>query len=260
MNQHFAPMQESSSCKKPRGYRLDQIGLRELATGYFRHPAVISYLALLPVAAFLALTLDARAGGGRLVGVGLAVLVTVAFYPLAWYLLHRFVLHGSFLYRSPRTAALWKRIHFDHHQDPHDLDVLFGAPQTTLPTMAVLLLPIGFLCGGPAGAAGAFTTGLVVTLFYEYCHCIQHLGYTPKSRFLRNIKRLHLLHHYHNEKGNFGITNYLCDRIAGTYYERPGERTRSESVRDLGYHGAILERYPWVAQLTEAEELAGKSG
>ena len=45
-------------------------------------------------------------------------LVTVVAYPLVWYLLHRFVLHGSFLYRSRWTAALWKRIHFDHHRDP----------------------------------------------------------------------------------------------------------------------------------------------
>ena len=38
-----------------------------------------------------------------------------------------YVLHGRYLYRSSWTAALWKRIHYDHHQDPNDLHVLFGS-------------------------------------------------------------------------------------------------------------------------------------
>lgn len=253
-------MHESKNSRRPGGYRLDEIGLRELAVGFLRHPAVICYLSLLPVSAYLALTLGSEGGSRRLLALGSAALLTVVSYPLVWYLLHRFVLHGSFLYRSPRTAALWKRIHFDHHRDPHDLNVLFGAPQTTLPTMVVLLLPLGFLVGGAPGAAGAFTTALLVTLFYEYCHCIQHLAYTPKSRFLRRIKRLHLLHHYHNETGNFGITNFFWDRLLGTRYDGPGARARSESVQDLGYRGERRERYPWVARLTDAEEAAGKPG
>jgi len=253
-------MQEPRSSKKASGYRLDQIGPRQLMVGYLRHPAVITYLVLLPVSVTLALTLGPEVGVRRLVDLGVAALLTVLIYPLAWYLLHRFVLHGSFLYRSPHTAAVWKRIHFDHHQDPNDLGVLFGAPYTTLPTLVLLLLPLGYLVGGPAGAAGAFATGLVVTLFYEYCHCIQHLAYTPRLRFLKRIKRLHLLHHFHNETGNFGITNFLWDRVAGTQYEKPGARARSESVRDLGYSGERREQYPWVARLTEAEELAGKPG
>ena len=62
-----------------------------------------------------------------------AVLATVLAYPAAWYAIHRFILHGRFLYRSRLTASLWKRIHFDHHQDPHRMDVLFGSPVTTLP-------------------------------------------------------------------------------------------------------------------------------
>ncbi len=80
-----------------------------------------------------------------------AVLATVLAYPIAWYLIHRFVLHSRFLYRSPLTAALWKRIHFDHHQDPHRMDVLFGSPLTTLPTILAILLPLGWLIGARRG-------------------------------------------------------------------------------------------------------------
>jgi len=241
----------SGQKKGRQTYRLDKIGLRELARGYFRHPAILTYLVLLPFSAGFALVLGQFSPWERLARLGAAALVTVLLYPLVWYLLHRYVLHATFLYRSPRTASLWKRIHFDHHQDPHDLNVLFGAPWNTLPTIAGLLLPVGYLIGGGAGAAGALTTGLLVTLVYEYCHCIQHLSFHPKSQLLRRMKRLHLLHHFHNEQGNFGITSFLWDRVTGTYYDQAEDRPRSETVRNLGYAGAERERYPWVLQLTE---------
>src|SRR5919206_15112 len=44
----------------------------------------------------------------------IAAFAAVLVYPLVWYLLHRFVLHGSFLYKMRWSAAMWKRIHFDH--------------------------------------------------------------------------------------------------------------------------------------------------
>lgn len=89
-------MQESSSYKNPRRHGLDEIGLQELAIGCFRHPAV---MVLLPLGAFLALTVGSGGGAGRLVGVGGAVPGTVAFCALAWYALHR-LLHGSSAYRG----------------------------------------------------------------------------------------------------------------------------------------------------------------
>ncbi len=52
------------------------------------------------------------------------------------------------LYKSELTAKVWKRIHYDHHQNPHDLSVLFGALYTTLPPILLLTLPIGWSIGG----------------------------------------------------------------------------------------------------------------
>src|SRR3546814_8026358 len=56
-----------------------------------------------------------------------AAAVAIVAYPLAWYLLHRYVLHGQWMFKSPLTARTWKRIHYAHHQDPNHLEVLFGA-------------------------------------------------------------------------------------------------------------------------------------
>ena len=64
------------------------------------------------------------------------------------------------------------------------------------------------------------------------------------------MKRLHLAHHFHNETGNFGITNFLWDRFFKTLYERPRDVPRSPTTFNLGYTEAEAEHYPWVADLS----------
>jgi sterol desaturase/sphingolipid hydroxylase (fatty acid hydroxylase superfamily) len=228
-----------------RKYFLDKMTLRELVWAYLTYPAIQAYVLL----GVLGIALAVRWGGnpGSLAA---AVTATVLVYPLVWYVLHRFVLHGRLLYKFPQTAALWKRIHFDHHQDPNDLGVLFGALYTTLPTILAVTAPLGWLIGGPGAAAAAVATGLLVTCFYEFCHCIQHLPFTPKLAFLRRIKRYHLAHHFHSERGNYGITNFFWDRVFGTFYPDPKRFPRSRTVFNLGYTGAESARFPWVATLS----------
>jgi sterol desaturase/sphingolipid hydroxylase (fatty acid hydroxylase superfamily) len=121
---------------------------------------------------------------------------------------------------------------------------------TTVTTVFAVTVPVGYLMEGWGGAAAAFGTGIATTCFYEFSHCIQHLAYMPKSSFLRRIKRLHLAHHFHNENGNYGITNFLWDRALSTHYQKPGDVPRSTTVRNLGYSGTEVEKYPWVAALT----------
>ncbi|NNC72096.1 MAG: sterol desaturase family protein, partial [Sphingomonadaceae bacterium] len=144
----------------------------------------------------------------------------------------------------------WKRIHYDHHQDPNHLEVLFGALYTTLPTIVLMLTPIGWAIGGPGGAAMAVGVGLLTTCFYEFCHCIQHLKYKPKNKWLAKLKSSHMAHHFHDESGNFGITNFFWDRVFGTFYERPDRKEKSETVFNLGYTPEQAKQYPWVADLS----------
>jgi sterol desaturase/sphingolipid hydroxylase (fatty acid hydroxylase superfamily) len=222
--------------------------LGELIAVYVRHPAVWAYLALLVASAVLVVVLRPLSPDAS--GLGLAGAAALAFllYPAIEYLLHRFLLHGRFLYRTPFTVDLWRRIHYDHHSDPDNLQVLFGALPTTLPAIVVATVPSGLLIAGPAGAAISFAAGLVSVLVYEFCHTVDHLPYAPRNPLLRRVKRLHLLHHLHNERGNFGITSFVVDRVLGTYYGRASEVPRSATAFDLGYTGAERIRYPWLAQ------------
>jgi sterol desaturase/sphingolipid hydroxylase (fatty acid hydroxylase superfamily) len=224
------------------------MSLRQLVGAYLTHPAIRAYAVLFVAGSGLAWFSGRQAGAARLLELGVPFAAAVLMYPFAEYLLHRFVLHSRMLYRSPRTVALWKRIHYDHHTDPHDLDVLFGALHTTLPTIALVTLPTGAAIGGPAGAAAAFAAGVGCMLVYEFVHCVAHLAYTPRSAVLQRLKRQHLLHHFHTEHGNFGITSTLVDHLVGSYYAEPGARPRSETVFNLGYGEAERRRYPWLAQ------------
>jgi len=230
-----------------RSYDLGKMSFRDLAVAYLTYYAIDAYLLVAAISAFLAVRVATS-----WVPLALGAAAAIVVYPFAWYLIHRYILHSRSLYKYRWAAASWKRIHFDHHQDPHRLEVLFGALWTTLPTIALVTLPVGWLLGGPAGAASALSAGLLTTCAYEFGHCVQHLNYKPKSEFLKRVKRWHLAHHFHNEQGNYGILSFLPDRLFGTWYDFARDKPRSATVFNLGYDLAEAARYPYVAELTGA--------
>jgi hypothetical protein len=142
-----------------RDHYLDRMTFGELVVAYFQYYAIQAYLLLAAIAIGVALWSPPSLAVG-LAAAGFAILA----YPLIWYLLHRFVLHGRWMWKSKLTARTWKRIHYDHHQDPNHLEVLFGALYTTLPTNAVATIPttkaaISELpASGPTGCSGPSTT------------------------------------------------------------------------------------------------------
>ena len=232
-----------------RDYQLDKMTLGDLFRAFSTYYAIQLY-ALLTVLAVAASAWLAQSWYGPVV----TFVATILLYPAVEYLVHRFVLHSRLLYRSALTAKVWKRIHYDHHQNPHDLAVLFGAPYTTLPTMVLITLPLGWAFAGPAGSMASFAAGLVIFSIYEFCHCVQHLPFTPQNGWLRAIKRRHLAHHFHNEHGNYGITSNVMDRVLGTFYEQPRQVPRSPTVFNLGYTDTERARFPWVAEQSATEE------
>jgi sterol desaturase/sphingolipid hydroxylase (fatty acid hydroxylase superfamily) len=235
-----------------REHHLDRMTLRELVVAYAQYPAILAYV-LLSAAAIGLYAWRPAPLAATLVAAGVSAFI----YPLVWYLLHRWVLHSRWMFKRPWLASTWKRIHYDHHQDPNHLEVLFGALHTTLPTIAIATAPLGWAIGslwGPDArlgtAAAALATGLLTTCFYEFVHCIQHLAYKPKSKRLADMKARHMAHHFHDESGNFGITTFFWDKVFRTYYDRPERPVKSLTVFNLGYTPEVAERWPWVARLS----------
>jgi hypothetical protein len=64
------------------------------------------------------------------------------------------------------------------------------------------------------------------------------------------MKARHMAHHFHDESGNFGITNFFWDKVFRTFYEREERAVKSETVFNLGYTPVQAETYPWVAALS----------
>jgi sterol desaturase/sphingolipid hydroxylase (fatty acid hydroxylase superfamily) len=229
-----------------RAHYLDRMTFGELVVAYFQYYAIRAYLVLAALALAAALFIPPASLAGGLAAGGAAVVL----YPFVWYLLHRFVLHGKWMWRFPFLARTWKRIHYDHHQDPNHLEVLFGALHTTLPTIVVATAPIGYLLAGPGGALVAVAAGLLTTCFYEFVHCVQHLAFKPRHPWLAEMKRRHMAHHFHDETGNFGITTFWPDRLFGTLYAREERPAKSPTVFNLGYDERVAARFPWVARLS----------
>lgn len=228
-----------------RSHYLDRMTLGQLFSAYFQHYTIVVYLALaaLCVAGWFLFPASA-------LNTGLAVLAALLVYPLVWHLLHQYVLHGQWPYKIKWLASTWKRIHYDHHQDPNHLEVLFGALHTTLPTIAIATFPVGWLIGGMGGGLAALATGILTTCYYEFMHCIQHLAFKPKWKWVQFMKQRHNEHHYFDEDGNYGITNYMWDRLLRTYYEKKDRPSRSPTVFNLGYTEEVAVRYPWVKELS----------
>jgi sterol desaturase/sphingolipid hydroxylase (fatty acid hydroxylase superfamily) len=228
-----------------RSHYLDRMTLGELVAAYFQHYTIIAYLAITAICVALFAIYPAT----PLQTLG-AIAAALFIYPLVWHLLHQYVLHGQWMYKIKWLSPTWKRIHYDHHQDPNHLEVLFGALHTTLPTIAIATVPIGWLIGGLGGALAAFATAILTTCYYEFMHCIQHLSFKPSWKWVQFMKQRHNEHHYFDEDGNYGITNYVWDRILGTFYEKKDRPDRSSTVFNLGYTEEVAKTYPWVKELS----------
>lgn len=228
-----------------RSHHLDRMTFKELVIAFAQYPAIVVYtlFALFAIALFI----EYPAAPVPTVA---AIIFATMVYPLVWYALHRWVLHSRWMFKIAPLAATWKRIHYDHHQDPNHLEVLFGALYTTLPTIALATAPLGYAIGGLGGACAAMATGLITTCIYEFFHCIQHLAYKPKSKWLAELKRRHMEHHFHDETGNFGITSFFWDKLLGTYYDRSERPLKSATVFNLGYTPEVAQRWPRVAELS----------
>lgn len=173
----------------------------------------------------------------------------VVFYPAAEYLLHRYLLHGNFLAKWQTTSPLWYRIHYRHHSKPSDQSVILAAPYTIVGAVAIISAVIGLLFGAWSAFTSSLAIGNVLIIAYEYAHSVCHATFPTDNPYLKSIRTSHVLHHFHAERGNYGITNNLSDRFFGTRYDERSLPPRSPTVRNLGYDEEMRRAFPWIAEI-----------
>lgn len=169
------------------------------------------------------------------------------------YVVHRFLYHNRLMFRFRATAQFWRHLHYAHHMDPNDIGEIAAPAYFTLPIVVVVGAPIGWLVGGLPGSLAGMTAGVWLLIAYEYAHGYTHLVTAPGSAYGRMLRRLHMLHHFHSEKGNYGVTSPVFDFVFGSYYDSPAQVERCSTVRNLGYTDEMAKRYPWVDRGTRRQ-------
>lgn len=194
------------------------------------------------------LTLAAVATFGVTLPMLVTALVTLVVLSFLEYAIHRFGYHTQFFFKHKLTARLWRNLHYWHHMNPNDPRSIMGWPQYTIPVVVLVTVPLGWLVAGAPGAGTAVAVGMLLLIAYEYAHGFAHMVAEPGSGYGRMIRRSHMLHHFHNETGNFGITSPVYDLMFGTYYRDPVDVERCPTVRNLGYTAEVARRYPWAGE------------
>lgn len=166
-----------------------------------------------PVGLGLLIGAGAHASMSSWMGGGL-FLVGMASWTLLEYVIHRGLFH--FPARSPRMRAFVYAAHWAHHENPTDIRHIFAGLSTSIPVSVMWFLLLWALLRQWSSAAIVLTGSWAGYICYEFIHYSIHFR-TPRTRWMRYLKRYHLLHHYQDETTRFGVTTPLIDWLLSTY-------------------------------------------
>jgi sterol desaturase/sphingolipid hydroxylase (fatty acid hydroxylase superfamily) len=137
------------------------------------------------------------------------VILGLSIWTLVEYLMHRYVLHGSW---GPPSRG-----HREHHRRPRSM---ISTPVLTI-AISLTFLWVVLASTAPRGITALLLFGIYAG--YNYFAVVHHLqhhhgSFLERFRFFAVPLRLHLLHH-HRPDMHFGITTSFWDRVLGTFLE-----------------------------------------
>jgi 4-hydroxysphinganine ceramide fatty acyl 2-hydroxylase len=195
-----------------------------MIAAFFRHGSN-SILVLAAMAAIAAFVLGA-------VPFSLAgALIGAAVFFVSEYTTHRFMFHAK-PSTIPFVLKLQHRLHYDHHIDPPQIELLFLPWWFVIPTVLVYYGIFLAIVRNPALAFSLAFGSLCALLYYEWVHYVAHIPFNPVTPFGRYVKKYHLWHHFKNERFWYGVTNPSMD-FAGATYRDVESVERSTSVREI---------------------------
>lgn len=131
------------------------------------------------------------------------------------YLTHRWVFHAKISMDSPLLITAHFVLHGQHHKFPMDKNrlvfpivpgcivssmVYYGIVAAIFPYKASLAVMSGFLLG---------------YICYDMVHYMSHFG-GQRIRFIKEIQRSHMAHHFKDQGSGYGISSVFWDRIFNT--------------------------------------------
>jgi sterol desaturase/sphingolipid hydroxylase (fatty acid hydroxylase superfamily) len=163
-----------------------------------------------PLFIFMALSIGAWGLRYQACWLGLVLLALgYGIWTFVEYVMHRYAFH-----HMPGV----KPLHMAHHADANDL---IGTPSVLSLTLIFLFgyLPAACIFGVYQGCF-VFAGLMAGYLAFSAVHFIVHRGEHDRFKLIRKLKRSHAIHHYGNNRFNFGVTTLFWDRVFGTYSDR----------------------------------------
>jgi sterol desaturase/sphingolipid hydroxylase (fatty acid hydroxylase superfamily) len=132
------------------------------------------------------------------------------------YTMHRFVFH--FPARTPTMERIVFLFHGVHHAQPSLKTRLVMPPVVSVPLAVVFygLFSLVFQAlQAPLWIAPTFAGTVTGYLLYDLTHYATH-HWPMKGRYLKYLKRHHMLHHFKTEDARFGVTSPVWDYVFHT--------------------------------------------
>ncbi|MCX2982442.1 fatty acid hydroxylase [Halieaceae bacterium IMCC14734] len=145
-------------------------------------------------------------------GLLLTAVAGILVWTLTEYVLHRFAFH--FPAKSKFGKWLVFLFHGNHHDDPKDKTRLVMPPSGSIPIMIALYFLFSLFV--PAPWIEPFCAFFMIGyLIYDYIHYATH-HFPMKNPVAKYIKHYHLKHHFSGEKGRYGVSSPLWDKVFGS--------------------------------------------
>ncbi len=145
------------------------------------------------------------------------LLIGLFVWTLSEYLLHRFVFH--FKPRNKRQERITFLFHGIHHAQPKDKTRLVMPPAVSIP-LALLFFGFFYLIFSvilkvTPWLYPAFTGFLIGYLIYDLMHYATH-HFPMRKGIWKQLKRLHMQHHYKYPDQLFGVSSPVWDYVFST--------------------------------------------
>ena len=170
----------------------------------------------------------------------LIFIIGIVFFAIMEYVIHRFLLHGSFLQKIKLSQHL-KHLHDEHHQHSDELAGILLPVWLTLPVLFLLGIIVQLIMWDITMTI-AFVTGVSgMLLYHQWRHFSAHRPIKPLTFIGKWLKNYHLQHHIINNHCCFSLTNPLMDLLFRTYHN-PGKQSQEQSSRRLQRsHTSVLK-------------------
>jgi 4-hydroxysphinganine ceramide fatty acyl 2-hydroxylase len=112
--------------------------------------------------------------------VWVAIVSGIAVFYVAEYLTHRFLFHRP-PPKHPRLLKIFKRLHYDHHEFPDDLQLLFLPAWYSISNLIIVWLLAWAVTRSKMLAVCVVTGAVLALLYYEWTHFVAHRPIIPRT-------------------------------------------------------------------------------